>query len=236
MALFASDGKTANDGGFAAERARMVEEIAAMARQTAASTGRTVFAASVMAAMGQVPRHRFVPAEERAAAYRNHPLPIGSGQTISQPYIVALSTDLVAPKRNHRVLDVGTGSGYQAAVLAEIVNEVYSIEIVEDLAVQADARLRDLGYRNVRVRQGDGSLGWPEAAPFDGIVVAAAATRVPEALVAQLRAGGRMVIPVGEPGRVQELMLIEKMQDGRVNMRAVLSVAFVPMTGDAHNR
>jgi protein-L-isoaspartate(D-aspartate) O-methyltransferase len=231
MSFFGSDSDAAAAGDFPQARARMVEEIAAMARSTAALTGREQFAPAVMAAMGKVPRHLFVPPDEVGWAYRNHPLPIGSGQTISQPYIVALSTELVQPRSHHRVLEVGTGSGYQAAVLAELVREVYSVEIIDSLAREAEARLRQLGYANVRVRRSDGHAGWPEAAPFDGIVVTAAAARVPAALVDQLRPGGRMVIPVGEQGRSQDLVLVEKIADGRVEERRILSVMFVPMTG-----
>ena len=231
MSIFASKADAAAGGDFAQARARMVEEIAAMASRTAALTGRQAFSPAVMAAMGKVPRHLFVPPEDIGSAYRNHPLPIGSGQTISQPYIVALSTELVQPREHHRVLEIGTGSGYQAAVLAELVREVYSVEIVESLALQAGERLQRLGYRNVRVRRSDGHVGWPEASPFDAIVVTAAAVRVPAALVDQLRPGGRMVIPVGEQGRSQELTLVEKAGDGRISQRVILSVMFVPMTG-----
>jgi protein-L-isoaspartate(D-aspartate) O-methyltransferase len=181
--------------------------------------------------MGKVPRHRFVPERAVRDAYRNHPLPIGEGQTISQPYIVALSTDLIDPQPGHVVLEIGTGSGYQAAVLAELVRDVYSIEIVEPLGKDAAARLAALGYRNVDVRIGDGYRGWPEKAPFDGIVVTAAAPFVPEPLVAQLKAGGRMVIPVGADRGAQELLLIEKKADGTIDRRVVLPVRFVPMTG-----
>ncbi len=231
MSIFASDADAAASGDFAQARARMVEEIAAMASRTAALTGTRAFSPAVMAVMGKVPRHLFVPPEEIGSAYRNQPLPIGSGQTISQPYIVALSTELVQPRANHRVLEIGTGSGYQAAVLAELVREVYSVEIVESLALQAEERLQRLGYRNVRVRKSDGHAGWPEASPFDAIVVTAAAARVPAALVDQLRPGGRMVIPVGEQGRSQALTLVEKADDGGVSQRVILSVMFVPMTG-----
>lgn len=231
MSIFESDADAAADDDFVHARGRMVEEIAAMARRTAALTGREAFSPAVMAAMAKVPRHLFVPAEEVALAYRNHPLPIGAGQTISQPYIVALSTDLVEPREHHRVLEIGTGSGYQAAVLAELVREVCSVEIVESLARQAEERLQRLGYRNVRVRRSDGHAGWAEASPFDSIVVTAAARRVPTALVDQLRPGGRMVIPVGEQGSSQDLVLVEKGVDGRITQRVILSVMFVPMTG-----
>lgn len=229
MSMFTRKPRAAADASDERARARMVDEIAAMARRTASLTGRERFSSAVMAAMAKVPRHLFVPVEETASAYGNHPLPIGNGQTISQPYIVALSTDLVRPLAHHRVLEVGTGSGYQAAILAELVSEVYSVEIVESLAVEATQRLQRLGYRNVRVRISDGHAGWAEAAPFDAIVVTAAAAEVPAKLVDQLRPGGRMVIPVGEPGRTQELVLVEKAADGQVSRRGILSVMFVPM-------
>ena len=218
------------DDVFARNRDQMVAEIAAMARETRRETGREQFSALVMNAMRKVERHRFVAPDQALSAYRNHPLPIGSGQTISQPYIVALTTDLIEPRKEHRVLEIGTGSGYQAAVLAEIVDKVYSVEIVEPLAREAQQRLQALGYRNVELRVGDGHRGWPEFAPYDGIVVTAAALQVPEALVAQLKPGGRMVIPVGPPNRSQDFVLIHKLADGTVSRRAVLQVRFVPMT------
>ncbi|MCC6210657.1 MAG: protein-L-isoaspartate(D-aspartate) O-methyltransferase [Burkholderiales bacterium] len=183
----------------------------------------------VRAALGKVERHRLVPTGQRSLAYRNHPLPIGLGQTISQPYIVALSADLIAPQTQHVVLEVGTGSGYQAAILAEIVSRVFSIEIIETLGKKAEQDLKQLGYANIEIRIGDGYQGWPEKAPFDGIVVTAAAPRVPEALIEQLRPGGRMVIPVGEPGGAQDLVLITKRADGGFERRSVLPVRFVPL-------
>src|SRR6195256_6048393 len=169
----------------AAARARMVAGIAEMARETGAETGRPRFSEAVMAAMGKVPRHRFVPVLQDIFAYDNRPLPIGEGQTISQPYIVALMTDLLDPKPTDTVLEVGTGSGYQAAVLAELVAKVYTIEIVEPLGRQAAQTLQQLGYRNIQTRIGDGYNGWPEAAPFDSIIVTAAAPQVPQPLVDQ---------------------------------------------------
>jgi len=216
----------------AAARARMVAEIAAMARETGAETGRPRFGEAVMAAMGKVPRHRFVPALQDLFAYDNRPLPIGEGQTISQPYIVALMTELLDPKSADTVLDVGTGSGYQAAVLAELVAKVYTIEIVEPLARRARQVLGELGYRNVELRVGDGYGGWPAAAPFDAIIVTAAPAAVPQPLIDQLKPGGRMVIPVGGPSDVQQLLLVEKQSDGRTTTRRTLPVRFVPLTGD----
>jgi protein-L-isoaspartate(D-aspartate) O-methyltransferase len=172
-----------------------------------------------------------VPEALRALAYEDRPLPIGYGQTISQPYIVALMTDLLEPTAGDRVLEIGTGSGYQAAVLAELGLEVYSIEIVPELGDEAAARLDRLGYDKVATRVGDGYDGWPERAPFDGLVVTAAAGHVPPPLIEQLKPGGRMVIPVGEPFRVQRLVLITKAADGSLRSRQLLPVRFVPLTG-----
>jgi len=214
---------------FAAQRARLVEEVEATYAETRFETGLAALSPRVRAALGRVERHRLVPLDQRALAYRNHPLPIGHGQTISQPYIVALSADLIAPQPGHVVLEVGTGSGYQAAILAEIVKQVYTIEIVEPLGRSAEAKLKEMGYANIEVRIGDGYLGWPEKAPFDGIVVTAAAPRVPQALVDQLKPGGRMVIPVGERWEVQQLLLVTKRADGTTERRNVLPVRFVPL-------
>lgn len=233
VTLFSESNAAAAEDRHLRQRSQMVAEIAEMARRTGAQTGRTEFSAAVMEAMRKVPRHLFVPASELDSAYRNHPLPIGGGQTISQPYIVALTTDLVEPRKHHRVLEIGTGSGYQAAVLAELVEQVYSVEIVASLAREASERLRVLGYRNIEVQLSDGHVGWAQAAPFDAIVVTAAATHVPPALVEQLKPGGRMVIPVGPQHRVQEFMLVEKHADGTISKRVVLPVRFVPMTGGA---
>jgi protein-L-isoaspartate(D-aspartate) O-methyltransferase len=214
---------------FPAQRARMVAEVEAMYAETRSVTGLPTMSPQVRAALGQVERHRLVPPEQRALAYRNHPLPIGQGQTISQPYIVALSADLIRPEPQHVVLEIGTGSGYQAAVLAEIVQKVYSIELLEPLALVARKSLSDLQYQNIEIRIGDGYKGWPEKAPFDAIVVTAAAPRVPEALIEQLKPGGRMVIPVGEANGEQNLLLIEKLPDQGVKTRRVLPVRFVPL-------
>jgi len=214
---------------YAAERARMVAEVEAMYAETSRETGISAMSPAVRAALGKVERHRLVPKPQAAAAYRNQPLPIGGGQTISQPYIVALSTDLLQPRPEHVVLEIGTGSGYQAAMLAEVVKQVYTIELLEDLGRTAAARLAELGYRNVELRIGDGYAGWPEKAPFDGVVVTAAAPRIPPALVAQLKPGGRMVIPVGSDGWIQHLKVVTKRADGGYDERDVIPVRFVPL-------
>jgi len=196
--------------------------------------GRDITDRKVLDVMGRIPRQRFVPAELAEQAYADRPLPIGHGQTISQPYIVALMTQLARPKAGSRALDVGTGSGYQAAVLGEICKEVYSIEILKPLADEARTRLKRLGYKNVTIRSGDGYRGWPEKAPFDVIIVAAAPDHVPKPLIDQLAPGGRLVIPVGET--YQELVVIEKQQDGTARRTPVIPVMFVPMTGEAEKR
>ncbi len=214
----------------ATQRARMVAEIAAMARETGRATERPRFSETVMKAMGKVPRHRFVPAAYESAAYDNRPLPIGDGQTISQPFIVALMTDMLDPRPGHTVLEVGTGSGYQAAVLAELVAKVYTIEIVEPLGRRAMTLLEQLGYRNVEVRIGDGYNGWPQAAPFDGIIVTAAPAEIPRPLIDQLKPGGRMVIPAGPSSGSQYLLLVDKQADGTVTTKRTLPVRFVPFT------
>jgi protein-L-isoaspartate(D-aspartate) O-methyltransferase len=214
---------------FAALRARMVEEVDAMYADTRTQTGLARMSPAVRGALGKVERHRLLPPDQARTAYRNHPLSIGHGQTISQPYIVALSTDLLELKPGDRVLDVGTGSGYQAALLAEIAKQVYSIELLEPLGKTAAARLADMGYRNIELRIGDGYQGWPEKAPFDAIVVTAAAPRVPPALLQQLKPGGRMVIPLGEEGGVQFLVQVRKRDDGGYGERRVLPVRFVPL-------
>jgi protein-L-isoaspartate(D-aspartate) O-methyltransferase len=206
----------------------MVEEIREMANETV-GYGAGPISERVLAVMGEVPRHFFVP--DGAGAYYNHPLPIGHGQTISQPYIVALMTELLRLNRGDTVLEVGTGSGYQAAILSELAGEVYSIEIVAPLAERAAKLLRELGYDNVEVRAGDGHAGWPEHAPYDAIIVTAAPDEVPQALIAQLKPGGRMVIPVGEGWFSQELILITKDPDGISHSKDILPVRFVPLTG-----
>ncbi len=186
----------------------------------------------VLAAMNKVPRHEFVPRAMRLHAYEDRPLPIGHQQTISQPYIVALMSQLALPTKKARALDVGTGSGYQAAILAELVDKVYSIEIIKPLAEEARQRLRSLGYANVEVRQGDGYQGWKEHAPFDVIIVAAAPDHIPQPLIDQLAPGGHLVIPVGSRLR-QNLLVVKKRLDGTVHKRTVAPVAFVPLTGEA---
>jgi protein-L-isoaspartate(D-aspartate) O-methyltransferase len=216
---------------YAALRHAMVEEIRAIARDVATLPGRPKIDDRVLAVMDKVPRHRFVPPEEVRAAYANRPLPIGHGQTISQPYIVALMTDLINPHSSAIVLEIGTGSGYQAAILAELVRTVCTIEIIEPLARQAQERLTKEGYSQVRTRIGDGYFGWEDCGPFDAIIVTAAASQIPPPLVRQLKPGGRMVIPVGAPFLAQYLTLVDKGVDGAVTTRQVLPVQFVPLTG-----
>jgi len=219
--------------GYARERARMVEEIAALVRETRLETGRAALSERVMAAMAQVPRHEFVPESERRNAYANRPLPIGLGQTISQPFIVALMTDLMEATPGDRVLEIGTGSGYQAAVLAELGAKVHTIEIVEPLAREARRSLDRTGYRGVLTRIGDGYRGWPEYAPFDSIMVTAAPREVPQPLIDQLKPGGRLVVPVGTQAGGQSLLVIEKRPDGTITRHPVLAVRFVPLTDKA---
>lgn len=208
----------------------MIAEIEQMVRETERETGRAVLHERVIAALRKVDRQRFVLPAEVAQAYANHPLGIGAGQTISQPYIVALMTDLLDVAPGDRVLEIGTGSGYQAAVLAEIVSRVYSIEIIESLGRDAARVLAAAGYRNVQTRIGDGYAGWPEEAPFDAIIVTAAAPEVPQPLIDQLKPGGRLVIPVGGQAEVQVLYVIAKDARGAVTRRRVLDVRFVPLT------
>jgi len=214
----------ADEDPLALARQRMVAE-------QLSGPGRNITNALVLAAMGKVPRHEFVPERLRSQAYQDRPLPIGHDQTISQPYIVAFMTQQLDPKPTDRVLEIGTGSGYQAAVLAELVAKVYTVEIIEDLARQAAVDLKRLAYTNVYVRAGDGYKGWPEAAPFDAIIVTCAPEKVPPPLIEQLKDGGRMIIPVG-PTWYQELVLLRK-QGGRLERHAVLPVRFVPMTGQS---
>ena len=219
----------AND--YAKLREQMVDEIEADVRDTSLYIDKQELEPRVMQVMAQLPRHLFVPEQQQRYAYENRPLAIGYGQTISQPYIVALMTDLLHPQPDHRVLELGTGSGYQAAVLAQLCAEVYTIEIVEPLGTEAAERFVRMGYTNISSRIGDGYYGWESEAPFDSIVVTAAASHVPPALLDQLRPGGRMVIPIGGSFQVQQLMLIEKMEDGGIKTRQMLPVRFVPLTG-----
>ncbi len=218
------------EADFAKARAVLVDTVRAQG-QWDPPPGKRGFNEQVLRALNDVPRHEFVAADLQPQAYANHPLPIGHGQTISQPYIVALMTDLIAPQPDDVVLEVGTGSGYQAAVLAPLVRHVYSIEIIEPLATQAAERLQRLGYDNVTTRLGDGYYGWEDHAPFDAIVVTAAASHVPPPLIAQLKPGGRMAIPVGGPFLVQYLLLVEKTMAGEILTRQITGVRFVPLTG-----
>jgi protein-L-isoaspartate(D-aspartate) O-methyltransferase len=224
--------ETASGGPHDADRTALLAEIAEEAKATANYTGRAEFSAAVMEAIGRVPRERFIEPGQEKLAYVNGPLPIGYGQTISQPYVVALMTDLLDLAAGHRVLEIGTGSGYQTAVLAELGAEVFGLEIVPELARRAADRLAAMGYGRLHLRQGDGNAGWPEAAPFDRILAAAAAYAIPPALIDQLAPGGRMVIPVGAGPLGQMLTLVEKDPDGAVREKPVLPVAFVPLTGE----
>jgi protein-L-isoaspartate(D-aspartate) O-methyltransferase len=214
------------------EHEAMLEAIAESVRTSASYTGRSELSEKVMKAMAAVPREEFVLPAYRHLAYQNTPLPIAAGQTISQPLIVALMTDLLDPEPRDVILEVGTGSGYQAAVLAELVAQVYSIEIVEELARSAAQVLQRLGYDNVAVRAGDGYAGWPEHAPFDGIIVTAAAEELPPPLLRQLKPGGKLVIPVGEEHGYQELLMVTVDENGEVSERSMLPVRFVPLTGE----
>jgi protein-L-isoaspartate(D-aspartate) O-methyltransferase len=231
VCLLQTGGASGDDGDYAAARREMIAEIQATVTETRRETGRAQLAPEVMAAMDAVPRHEFVPGKLQAVAYANRPLPVGHGQTISQPYIVALMTDLLEVDGDDVVFEVGTGSGYQAAVLAELAGQVYTMEIVEPLALSARERLSRLGYGNVEARFADGYYGWPEKGPFDAIIVTAAVNHIPPPLVEQLRPGGRLVVPVGERFTVQHLLLVHKLEDERVTIRQILPVRFVPLTG-----
>jgi len=215
----------------AAARQQLVKIIEEDVKQTSRELNKTELDPRVMNAMGQVPRHEFVPESERAYAYENRPLPIGHGQTISQPYIVAIMTDMLNLKPDSKVLELGTGSGYQAAILAELAGKVYTIEIVESLGLQAKQRLQKLGYKNVITKIGDGYYGWEEHAPFDAIIVTAAASHIPPPLIKQLKPGGRMIIPVGSRFMLQQLLIVDKQNDGKVVSKQVMPVIFVPVTG-----
>ena len=230
-ALAASAGAAADEDRWVTLRQRLVREIGADVRAASRRFGGKDLAQVALDAMARVPRHEFVPSEQHPYAYENRPLPIGYGQTISQPYIVAIMTALAEAEAGKTALEVGTGSGYQAAVLAACGVDVHSMEIIPELGKQAGERLKRLGYDGVEVRAGDGYYGWPDRAPFDIILVTAASSQVPPPLIAQLKPGGKMVIPVGGPFMVQHLMLVEKADDGRVTSRELLPVAFVPLTG-----
>ena len=221
----------ANEAEYTAARAELLEEIRSYAARDSIMESES-FEDTILQSLASVPRHEFVPEQQKPKAYGNFPLPIGYGQTISQPSIVALMTDLVRPGPDDVVLEVGTGSGYQAAVLAKLVKRVYSMEIIEPLAEQAGKRLERLGYGNVETRLGDGYFGWEEHAPYDAIIVTAAASHVPPPLIEQLKPGGRLVIPVGGRFAIQYLLLIEKSEDGEILTRQITAVRFVPLTGD----
>ncbi len=212
-------------------RKQLIKEINQDVLLTYFSTRKEEFDPRVMEVLGKVPRHLFVPKRLQRSAYKNRPLPIGYGQTISQPYIVALMTDLLETRKDARILEIGTGSGYQAAVLAELVKSVFTIEIIEPLEKKARSRLKTLGYENVTVKLGDGYYGWEQYAPFDGIIVTAASSHIPPPLVKQLKPGARMVIPVGGRFLTQNLTRVEKAEDGSVKTYQILPVAFVPLTG-----
>lgn len=211
---------------------QLLDTIKKEAKLTASYTGRKIFDSRVMNAMAEVIRENFVPAQYLPFAYNNGPLPIGHGQTISQPYIVALMTDLLDLTAESIVLEVGTGSGYQAAILSRLAKQVYSIERVKALAESARERLKELGYDNIEIRNRDGYIGWQEKAPFDGIIVTAAISHIPSALIDQLKPGGRMLIPIGMPHMYQELMLVTKDEDGTTDTESLLGVAFVPFITD----
>jgi protein-L-isoaspartate(D-aspartate) O-methyltransferase len=217
---------------YAEAHAALIRVIEANVERTRDYLGKAALDPRVMEAMARVPRHEFVPDPLRGMAYENRPLPIGSGQTISQPYIVAIMTDLLDLPAGCTALDIGTGSGYQAAILAEICDAVYTIEIVESLGTEAGARFARLGYSNIQTRIGDGFYGWPEAGPFDAIIVAAVTNKLPMPLVEQIKPGGRMILPVGSRLTGQDLILVEKDADGEISTRSILPVIFVPLTGD----
>ena len=230
LLLISSIGLSAEDD-YGRQREKMIEAIEADLRATSIYLKKETLNPRVMEAMNTVPRHALVPKSQRSQAYRNRPLPIGYGQTISQPYIVAIMTDLLNPQPEHRVLEVGTGSGYQAAILSRLVQQVYTIEIIEELGKRAKKDLTGLGYDNILGRISDGYYGWQQHAPFDGIVVTATASHVPPPLIKQLKPGGRMIIPVGSRFLTQQLLLIVKDEEGNVTTQQILPVRFVPLTG-----
>lgn len=219
---------------YARQRENMVRAIEADVNATSIYIKKEALDPRVMEAMNTVPRHALVPINQRSDAYLNRPLPIGYGQTISQPYIVAIMTDLLNPQPEHKILEVGTGSGYQAAILSRLVRQVYTIEVIEALGKRAKVDLAELGYDNIQTQIGDGYYGWRQHAPFDGIVVTAAASHVPPPLIQQLKPGGRIIIPVGSRFLTQQLLLITKDEGGNLTTRQILPVRFVPLTG-SHN-
>lgn len=217
---------------YSVKRQTMLESISRDAAITESATGIRKFSDSVMEALGSVPRHEMVPDNVKKNAYENRPLSIGYGQTVSQPYIVALMTELLNVGKDDNVLEIGTGSGYQAAILSRLVKSVFTVEIIEPLGLRAKQVLKSLSYNNVEVKTGDGYYGWDEHAPFDAIIVTAAASHIPPPLVRQLKPGGRMVIPVGAQFYTQQLILVTKDKEGKVKTRQILPVAFVPLTGE----
>ena len=229
--LFTAQTHAGGNDDYKEARQRMISDIEQEVAETVIELGRPGLNKRVLEALKKVPRHEFVPKHRRKQAYQNRPLPIGHGQTISQPYIVAIMTDLLDVKSDDRVLEVGTGSGYQAAIMAELVNSVFSIEIIKPLGEKTKDRLAELQYKNIEVRIGDGYYGWKEQGPFDAIIVTAAASHIPPPLIKQLKSGGRMIIPVGSRFMVQELLIVEKDDAGKVTTRQILPVFFVPLTG-----
>lgn len=211
---------------------RMLQDIAMEVRLMRRDTGIDAFDDRVMTAMRKVPRHEFIPRDLQYRAYDNGPVAIGWGQTISQPYIVALMSHLLHSRADDRILEIGTGSGYQTAILASLVKQVYSVEIIESLTLKARDVLDNLGYHNIGLKTADGYDGWPEHAPYDGIIVTAAAPEIPPPLIEQLKPGARLVIPVGLPYSYQELVVVEKQADGKIQRKTILGVSFVPLTGE----
>lgn len=210
----------------------MIADIESEVKFTRSMIGKSALDPRVMKAMASVPRDEFVPADVKSAAFYNGPLPIGDGQTISQPYIVALMTDMLSIEPSHKILEIGTGSGYQTAILSLLCKQVYTIECIAALSKKAAARLNELKYENIETTIGNGYKGWPEHAPYDGIIVTAAASHIPEALVEQLKPGGKLVIPVGEAYMSQELMLVKKDEQGEIDIKSILGVVFVPLVDE----
>ena len=232
LILLCSGLSTATGDDYSRQREQMVRVIEADVSATSVYLSKEVLDSRVMRALNTVPRHALVPASQRQYAYLNRPLAIGYGQTISQPYVVAIMTDLLNPRPEHKILEIGTGSGYQAAILSQLVRKVYTIEIIEALGKRARKDLGKLGYNNIQVQIGDGYYGWEQHAPFDGIVVTAAASHIPPPLIQQLKSGGRMIIPVGSRFLTQQLLLVTKNDEGKVTTQQILPVRFVPLTGE----